>query len=128
MAAKERKTAAGTLRAAVESEVEKLLPHGKATAQTVAKALAMSVRTLPRRLAAEGTTYAELVDQLRRSLGLQYFKDPGMSLSQITWLLGYEGSTSLNHAFRRWTGHSPTAARNQKLLPGPHLGGPDAFA
>jgi hypothetical protein len=39
MAAKERKTAAGTLRAAVEVEVQRLLPHGKATVQSVAKAL-----------------------------------------------------------------------------------------
>jgi AraC-like DNA-binding protein len=119
MAAAERKTAAGTLRAAVESEVERLLPHGRAQAQTVAKALAVSVRTLSRRLAAEGTTYAEVVDQLRRSLALQYLKDPGMSLSQIGWLLGYEGSTSFNHAFRRWTGRSPSIARNEKRLPAP---------
>jgi AraC-like DNA-binding protein len=119
MAAQERKTAAGTLRAAVESEAEKLLPHGKATAQTVAKALALSVRTLSRRLADEGTTYAEVVDQLRRSLALQYLKDADMSISQIAWLLGYEGSTSFNHAFKRWTGRSPSVARNEKRLPSP---------
>jgi AraC-like DNA-binding protein len=85
----------------------------------VAKALALSVRTLSRRLADEGTTYAEVLDQLRRSLALQYLKDPGISLSQIAWLLGYEGSTSLNHAFKRWTGHSPSVARNQEMLPAP---------
>jgi AraC-like DNA-binding protein len=119
MAAKERKTAAGTVRAAVENEVERMLPHGKATAQTVAKALALSVRTLSRRLADEGTTYAEVVDQLRRSLALQYLKDAGMSLSQIAWLLGYEGSTSFNHAFKRWTGRPPSVARSEKRLPAP---------
>jgi AraC-like DNA-binding protein len=119
MAAKERQTAAGTLRAAVETETERLLPHGKATVQTVAKALAVSVRTLSRRLADEGTTYAEIVDELRRTLALQYLKDPGMSLSQTAWLLGYEGSTSFNHAFKRWTGHSPSAARNEKRFSAP---------
>ena len=118
MAAKERNTAAGTLRAAVENEVEKLLPHGKAQKETVAKAVAMSTRTLSRRLADEGTTYEGVVDQLRRSLALQYVKEPSMSVSQIAWLLGYEGSTSFNHAFSRWTGRSPSAARNQKVLPG----------
>jgi AraC-like DNA-binding protein len=118
-AAKERGTAKGTLRSAVENEVEKLLPHGKAKARTVAKALALSVRTLSRKLADEGTTYAEVVDQLRRSLALQYLNEPRMPLSQIAWLLGYEGSTSFNHAFRRWTGQSPSAARNQKRLPAP---------
>jgi hypothetical protein len=50
MAAKERATAKGTLRATVENEVEKLLPSGKAKKQTIAKVLALSVRTLSRRL------------------------------------------------------------------------------
>jgi AraC-like DNA-binding protein len=118
-AAKERNTAKGTIRAAVENELEKLLPHGKAQIQSVAKALAMSVRTLARRLADEETSYGEVVDELRRSLALQYLKEPGMTLAQISWLLGYEGSNSFNHAFRRWTGHSPTAARSQNQLPGP---------
>jgi AraC-like DNA-binding protein len=121
MAAKERGTAKGTLRAAVENEAEKLLPHGKAQAQTVAKNLGLSVRTLSRRLGEEGTTYAEIVDQLRRSLALQYVKEPGMSISQMTWLLGYQGPTSFNHAFRRWTGRSPSAARHEKLLPSPSV-------
>ena len=119
MAAKERATAKGTLRAAVENEVEKLLPSGKAKKQTIAKALAVSARTLSRRLADEGTTYEEVVDQLRRTLALQYLKDRGMSISQIAWLLGYEGATSFNHAFKRWTGRSPFVARNEKPLPAP---------
>ena len=119
MAAKERRTASDTLRVAVEKEVEKLLPHGKAQKRTVAKALGMSARTFSRRLAVEGTTYEEVVDQLRRSLSLQYLKEPGMSLSQIAWLLGYEGSTSFNHAFRRWTGSSPSVVRKGKPLPAP---------
>ena len=79
----------------------------------------MSARTFARRLAVEGTTYEEVVDGLRRSLALQYLKEPGMSLSQIAWLLGYEGSTSFNHAFRRWTGRSPSMARKEKPLPPP---------
>jgi len=107
------------VRASVEKEVEKLLPQGKANVQIVAKALALSVRTLSRRLADEGTTYAEVVDELRRSLAVQYLREPVMSLSQIAWLLGYEGTTSFNYAFRRWTGRSPSATRNEKLLSAP---------
>ena len=116
MAAKERRTPSDTLRAAVEKEAEKLLPHGKAQKQTVARALGMSERTFARRLAVEETTYEEVVDQLRRSLAFQYLKEPGMSLSQIAWLLGYQGSTSFSHAFRRWTGSSPSMARKGKSL------------
>ena len=119
MAAKERRTASDTLRAAVEKEVEKRLPHGKAQKQTVARAFGMSARTFARRLADEATTFENVVDELRRSLALQYIKEPGMSLSQITWLLGYEGSTSFNHAFKRWTGRSPSVVRKGKPLPAP---------
>jgi AraC-like DNA-binding protein len=119
MAAKERETAIGTLRSRVENEVQKLLPHGKAQKDNIAKALAMGPRTLSRRLADEGTTYEKVVDELRRSLALQYIREPDMPVSQIAWLVGYEGSTSFNHAFLRWTGRSPTAARTEKLLPAP---------
>ena len=118
-AAKERNTAKGTLRASVENEVQRLLHHGNAQRETVAKTLAMSTRTLARRLADENTTYEYVVDQLRRSLALQYVKEPNLSLAQIAWLLGYEGSSSFNHAFLRWTGRSPSAARNEKQLPAP---------
>jgi AraC-like DNA-binding protein len=48
------------------------------------------MRTLSRRLADEGATYEEVVDQLRRSLALQYLKESSMSVSQIAWQLGYE--------------------------------------
>ena len=101
-AGKKRDTARGTIRLAVENEV--------------AKALRLSVRTWSRRLADEGTTFAEIVDCVRHSLALQYLEEPGFSLSQIAWLLGYEQSTSFNHAFRRWTGRSPSEARNEKRL------------
>jgi AraC-like DNA-binding protein len=113
-AARQRNTATGTLRAAVENEVQKLLPHGKAKKQIVAAKLAMSTRTLSRKLKDESTSYEQVLDQLRRTLALQYIKDPGIPLSQVAWLLGYEGSTSFNHAFKRWTGRSPSVARKQK--------------
>ena len=110
-----------TLRSSVENEAQKLLPHGKANRQTVARALAMSERTLSRRLAEEGTSYEEIVDQLRRSLAFQYINAPSISVSQIAWLLGYEGATSFNHAFVRWTGRSPSSVRKEEQLPAPAL-------
>src|SRR5271166_5478904 len=66
-AAKERGTTTGSLRAAVENEAQKLLHHGKAKRHRVAKSLGHSERTLTRKLADEGTTYGQVLDQLRQS-------------------------------------------------------------
>jgi len=94
--------------------VQKLLPHGRANRQKVAKTLRLSERTLSQRLAEENTSYEKVVDALRRSLAFQYIEQPSLSLAQIGWLLGYEGPTSFNYAFARWTGRSASEARNEK--------------
>jgi AraC-like DNA-binding protein len=118
-AARARNTTHGTMRAAVENEIQRLLPHGRARAEIVAKALAVSSRTLTRRLAEEGTNFAEVVDGLRRSLAAQYLHESSFTLAQIGWLLGYEGPTSFHHAFKRWTGRSPSLARSETRLLAP---------
>jgi len=104
-----RSNISSTLRAMVENEIAQLLPHGKAQVEIVASRLGMSSRTLARRLSEEGTSYATILDELRRDLSARYLKDPALSLSQIAWLLGYSMVSSLNHAFHRWTGSSPKA-------------------
>jgi AraC-like DNA-binding protein len=106
-------TATGSLREAVESEVERLLPNGQVKAETVAMALALSVETLSRRLSEERTSFAGVVDQLRQSLALRYLKEPGFTLAQISWLLGYERPIAFTRAFKRWTGRSPSAVRDE---------------
>jgi AraC-like DNA-binding protein len=115
-AARRRETAPGSLRALVEDEALMLLPHGKAQRHNVARKLAMSPRTLARRLADEGTTFEEVVDGLRRSLALEYIRSPSISLSPVAWLVGYEGAASFNHAFKRWTGRPPSAVRAERPL------------
>ena len=109
----------GAVRVAVENEIQRLLPHGRARAEIVAKALAVSSRTLTRRLAEEGTNFAEVVDGLRRSLAAEYLHESSFTLAQIGWLLGYEGPTSFHHAFKRWTGRSPSLARSETRLLAP---------
>ena len=116
-AAKERKTVHGTLRSLVENEVHKLLHHGKANRQGVAKALGLSAQTLSERLAEENTSFDRVVDRLRHSLALQYIKEPSLSAKQIAWLLGYEGPTSFNSAFARWTGSSASETRKEQQRP-----------
>jgi AraC-like DNA-binding protein len=118
-AARARNTPTGSMRAAVENEIQRILPHGRAQAETVARSLAVRARALARRLAEEGTTFADVVYHLRRILATQYLHESNFTLSEIGWLLGYQGPTSFHHASKRWTGGSPSVARNQARLPRP---------
>jgi AraC-like DNA-binding protein len=88
-----------------------LLPHGQARAKDVAKKLAMSERTLLRRLADEGETFNDILQQLKATLALRYLEDVGMPISRIAWLLGFKETSSFTHACRRWTGKSPRQLR-----------------
>jgi AraC-like DNA-binding protein len=106
-----RKSKSGTLRVAVENAISPLLPHGQAKANVVAEKLGMSERTLMRRLAEEGVTFTEILQQLRASMAMRYLEEDGMPISRIAWLLGYEDASSFSHACRRWTGKSPRDLR-----------------
>ena len=105
------KSNSGTFRSAVENAISPLLPHGQARANVVAKKLAMSQRTLERRLAEEGVTFVEVLQQLKASLAVRYLEEDGMPISRIAWLLGFEEASSFSHACRRWTGKSPRELR-----------------
>jgi len=95
----------------VENAIASLLPHGKARLDEVARRLGMSPRTLARRLAAEGVTFAGLLNRLRVDLARRHLGDPELSISQIAWLLGYRETSAFTHAFKRWIGKTPREAR-----------------
>jgi AraC-like DNA-binding protein len=71
----------------------------------------MSSRTLSRKLGEEGTSFAEVLDQLRAALAKRYLHDETLPISEIAWLLGYREVSSLTHAFQRWTGMTPRRFR-----------------
>lgn len=100
-------------RSKVENAIAPLLPHGKARAAEIARKLSMSQRTFTRRLLSQNLTFSTILECLRRDLAHQYFADPDLSISQIAWLLGYREPSAFAHAFKRWTGMSPRAARNE---------------
>jgi len=92
-----------------------LLPHGKAQASEVARKLGMSQRTLARRLDSEGLTFVGMLKELRLDLAKQDLADRDLSISKIAWLLGYQDVSSFTHAFKRWTGNTPSAIRQVGL-------------
>jgi AraC-like DNA-binding protein len=88
-----------------------LLPHGKAQIREVAPKLGLSQRTLSRRLAAEGLTFAQVRQTLRADLADRHLADKDLSISKIAWLLGYQDVSGFSNAFKRWTGKAPRAMR-----------------
>ena len=86
--------------------------------EEVARTLAISPRTLARRLGSEGCTFAGILDSLRRDLATRYLREPDLPISEIAWLLGYRESSAFNHAFRRWTGKAPKQARSAGAISG----------
>jgi AraC-like DNA-binding protein len=106
----ERRTTTA-LRNLVEDQLVGTLPSGETGAASIAERLGMSERSLRRHLAAEGTSFGEVLDHLRHRLALQHLKDEHVSLKQVAWLLGYSEAGAFNHAFKRWTGMPPGQAR-----------------
>ena len=102
----------GGLRSIVEIHLESVLPSGKVRAAVVAQQLGMSLRSLTRQLAEEGASFGEILDRLRNRLAVRYLGEQRISLQQIAWLLGYSELAAFNHAFKRWSGTSPSRARN----------------
>ena len=115
-----RKTPVTPTRTRVEKVLLEVLPKGETTISNVAEVLAMSSRSLERRLNEEGTSYTAVLGDLRRELAMQYLDDKTLGVGQIAWLLGYSEVSSFNHAFRRWTSSSPKAVRNSLKVSARH--------
>ncbi len=105
-----------SLRVAVENEIQKQLPNGPIRIDIVAAALGASSRSLSRRLSEEGATFSDILDDLRRTLALQYLADPTLTVDRTAALIGYGDVGAFTHAFRRWTGYSPSQLRADPAL------------
>jgi AraC-like DNA-binding protein len=99
------------LRTRVENAISSVLPHGKARVEDVARSLGMSKRTLARRLSDEGLNFTEILQQLRRDLAVRYLDDRRLHVSKIAWLVGFHEVSAFTHAFKRWTGKTPSEIR-----------------
>jgi AraC-like DNA-binding protein len=100
----------GSIKAKVENAIVPLLPHGRAQAGHIARRLGLSQRSLGRHLAHEGLNFSKLLNGLRLELAKRYLTDEELSVSHVAWLLGYQDVAAFSHAFKRWTGKTPTQA------------------
>ena len=96
----------------VESALLELLPSGRTEMKDAAKELGIGTRTLQRRLAAEETTWLNVLAETRERLARHYLRNTSMSPAEVSFLLGFEDPNSLFRAFHRWTGTTPESWRS----------------
>lgn len=100
--------------------LESRLPEGVPTLAEAAKALRQSERSLQRRLEEQGLSYQKVLDDTRRTLAERHLHTPGMSLTQLAFLLGFSDVSSFSRAFRKWYGvpasqyKKPRAPRSER--------------
>jgi AraC-like DNA-binding protein len=82
--------------------------------EAIAARMHMSPRTLQRRLRDEGTTYLELLNDVRRELALRHVQEGRESISEIAFLLGFSEVSTFHRAFKRWCGRTPAEVRRHR--------------
>lgn len=81
--------------------------------ETIAESLALSPRTLRRRMADAGYTFQEVKNLARENRAKYYLANTSMALSEIAFELGYSELSAFSRAFRAWTGETPQAYREK---------------
>ncbi|HEX9468142.1 MAG TPA: AraC family transcriptional regulator [Bradyrhizobium sp.] len=83
--------------------------------ERVAGRLGMSMRTLRRKLEQEGTSFRELIDELRAHAAIKYVRDTDLTIEDIAYALGFSDAAAFRHAFRRWTKSAPNEYRRARI-------------
>ncbi len=77
----------------------------------VCERLSRSRSGLLRDLQKDGTTFQEILDDIREKLALRYLRKSDMPIKQVADLLAYRDANAFHRAFKSWTGKTPSAAR-----------------
>jgi AraC-like DNA-binding protein len=84
--------------------------------ERVAREVGMSGRTMRRKLANEGSSFQQVLDECRmRQAVFEFMTKPRLSIAQIALRLGYSEHSTFTRAFHRWSGISPQAFRERLL-------------
>ena len=95
------------------------LPSGEVSLEKTAEMLNMSSRNLGRKLSERGESFKGLLTEVRRELAEKYIRDRSLTLTEISFLLGFSEMSSFSRAYKGWSGSSPSAHRQSILS---HIG------
>ena len=90
-----------------------LLSGYPTTVNLAAEMSGVSVRTLQRQLSQHNLSYSRLMDKVRYRLAVSWLNNPDIQLIEIAYALGFTDPANFTHAFRRWTGMTPSQFRKQ---------------
>ena len=113
LAARLRETAEPRIVTDVRREVAAQLASDRARVDDVAAALAVSTRTLQRKLAEAGTNFQAVHDAARQALAEELLRDSRLNLTDVAFMLGYREQSSFNRACREWFGNTPARTRER---------------
>jgi len=91
----------------VMDEISPLLTGRTPSIEEVAQNMGLPPWTLRRKLATDQTTFQQILNDTRRGLAESYMKDTGLTISEVSYLLGFGSPTAFQRAFKRWTGQAP---------------------
>jgi AraC-like DNA-binding protein len=100
----------------VRAAIQQTLGTAPTNITTVAALLSLHPRTFQRRLAAEETSFATLLDDVRRHAARRYLTGTDLPLTQVAGLLNFSEQAALTHSCRRWWSATPTAVRRNRAL------------
>ncbi len=81
--------------------------------KTAARDLAMSTRTLHRKLQQNNRSFRDVTDEVRAQKARELLADPDYTIQQVAQALGYKQASSFHRAFKRWTNQTPGQARRE---------------
>ena len=96
----------------VEELIKDALPTGIPSIHYISALLAMSNRTLTRRLSEAGVTYRDLIKKTQESIAKKLLSNSTESIGEIAFLTGFSEQSAFNRAFKKWTGQTPSEFRN----------------
>jgi AraC-like DNA-binding protein len=99
------------MRHAVRGAIWSLLGGGTPSLQRVAGELRIAPRTLQRRLAAEGTSLQQQIEEIRKTMAVATLRDRSIAIADVAFLLGYTEPSTFFRSFKRWTGTTPRRFR-----------------
>lgn len=100
----------------IRSVLRPLIVSQACSPERVAQMLSLHPRTLNRRLEKQGTTLRDIIGELRYEVAKQFLAESSAPMIRISTLLGYADASVFTHAFRRWSGTTPTDWRNQNSI------------